>query len=858
MADGTVTIELDLDSESFKKDFKEQTLEAENEAKKMSITIENSFKESSRGAVREIGFLKESLGSIARLIAVAPPIGKGLFGTLSKLTFLSGSLLVLAESLEEVDSQFAKTTASALKFSSVAIGALTLSLGFLIDKISGAAFMAGTTMVGAFKSIAKESNKLQASNILLNSVIENFNIVTGNAIGTTKEWSGLIGDLSQSLNLTQKELNKSAQEIISVGSQLGLTSRQLKELLVVSAEYAKINKKEVFPVTLAIVKAMAGNSQAVQALGIKLNQASVANFAYGKGLKENFNTLKEGEKVQFRYSKLIKQFGNITGIAAIAAGTLADQENALNVSVEKINKSFGQGVAKIENLNIVSAALARITGFLNESFVEAAGTFSALGARILQVTGFIINLGLKVFLVAKAFTAFKILMDANNTTIGILQRTLPILNTSFLNLFRTITFGTVSTNKFVGAFSLMRVSLLNLLAPLTRVITSGGGMFSIMTSLASIIPAIVGGLKALFIAAIPLLAPFALFAAKITAVVAAITTMGLAFKEVEERTSVFSATYQIMLDAINETVSIFSPAIVLFRVFGRVVTRIAKQAFGLLVAGISKAVSVVASIVAANPFGVFSDDTVAAFSKMEAKLDGFTTTLAENNFILQENIAETNRAIAGSADHTNASLSQSATGLLDMFESITIGLDNSEKTIKRTAVRIATTIKNTLAGGISGGIQNIVNSIAAGENAFKNFGKFVINTMGDMAIQLGTVLIGAGLGVEALKATGGGAAIAAGAGLVAVGAIMKAFAGGGGADTGAAFAGGGGAGFVGGGETDVLTEQIQEEERLPETNIAVNIQGDVLDSDESSLRIVDLINEAFDKTGAVITRGAIA
>jgi hypothetical protein len=44
----------------------------------------------------------------------------------------------------------------------------------------------------------------------------------------------------------------------------------------------------------------------------------------------------------------------------------------------------------------------------------------------------------------------------------------------------------------------------------------------------------------------------------------------------------------------------------------------------------------------------------------------------------------------------------------------------------------------------------------------------------------------------------------------------------------------------------------------PQNVLNVTINGDVLDSDESSMRIVRLINEAYDKKGVVLRQGAFA
>jgi len=280
-----------------------------------------------------------------------------------------------------------------------------------------------------------------------------------------------------------------------------------------------------------------------------------------------------------------------------------------------------------------------------------------------------------------------------------------------------------------------------------------------------------------------------------------------------------------------------------------------------LVAGIGQALRPISSV--AEKLG---------FDSMAQGIDNFTASSLET---LKENAASTGESLDSlfgetRSERINSFLDGIATKIeetdnrkivsLEKLTKKKISAEKVDSTLKKrmaaTSKQLAATFKASLVSGISGGIQNIVNSIAAGENAFKNFGKFVINIMGDMAIQMGQVLIGAGIGIESLKAFGGAAAIAAGAGLVAVGAIMKSFAGGGGSSTPV-----GAAGSVGYDETVggsmAETEQIQEEPAEPATNIVLNVDT-ILDGDESGLRIVELINRATDANNVTIRRAAIA
>ena len=104
------------------------------------------------------------------------------------------------------------------------------------------------------------------------------------------------------------------------------------------------------------------------------------------------------------------------------------------------------------------------------------------------------------------------------------------------------------------------------------------------------------------------------------------------------------------------------------------------------------------------------------------------------------------------------------------------------------------------------------------------------------------------------NAWSGAAAAAAGLGLVLFGTALKASVGGGGANasSGGGVASGGGLESPGTPAVDNPQTVAQE----PTTKVNVVINGSVLDSDESGLRIVELINTAFDKQGVTVRQTA--
>lgn len=173
---------------------------------------------------------------------------------------------------------------------------------------------------------------------------------------------------------------------------------------------------------------------------------------------------------------------------------------------------------------------------------------------------------------------------------------------------------------------------------------------------------------------------------------------------------------------------------------------------------------------------------------------------------------------------------------------------------------IAQSIQQGISKTVVTSLQTIGASLVKGASAFSNFREIIIGILGDLAIQVGTILIGIGLGLENLKvglATFNGAAVAvAGAALIVLGGALKALAGGAGGAATAPATGGGVAASPS--PTTELTPTQNLTRQEPQTAVSVVIQGDVLDSDESGSRIVSLINDAFSKKGVVIQQGVMA
>jgi hypothetical protein len=172
----------------------------------------------------------------------------------------------------------------------------------------------------------------------------------------------------------------------------------------------------------------------------------------------------------------------------------------------------------------------------------------------------------------------------------------------------------------------------------------------------------------------------------------------------------------------------------------------------------------------------------------------------------------------------------------------------------RTWSQLGALAKQTFVMGIGGAFAEMGQALAKGENSLAAFGKAMLGTLGDIAIQIGTFLFTAGLGysfIPGFQAAAG--SVPLGLALIAFGGFLKGLSGGGGA-TGAATTGGGGVASANepGGFNAAQPLPTTEMMARPSTVVNFTVQGDILDSDSTQSRIVQLLNDAIDTKGAVV------
>ena len=964
MADGIV-IEINLDGAKFKKqqkDFKDEAVKTSEEIGKalddnISKTINNSvtvsIKNMGQTMTKTTETMSDSVGKMsfninqttkavsglaatgALLVPVAKNFksitelttklstilfrGGGLFGFISALGATSVALLGVSKALESTNNSFLKSVGFVAKLTSILVGGLGVALTLVTLKIAELVQVAGTRLVEFFDQAAVLFNNTEQSLDVFRATVDAAKRSVQGSIAPFEVWEAVVGRVARTFNFTRDAIRKSAQEILLVGPKLGLVESQMKKLIRVSAEYAKINKKDVFQTTVNFVNALNGNAQAVAALGVKLTAASLQQFAYTKGITKSIQKLSEGEKVQLRFNKVMKQYSEVSGIGIIAANSLAEASKRVEIQQKRLQAALGEGSRIIERNNILAFIYDKFLNNISGTVAKLGGFIGALGSRLLQFAGIFLQVSLTTFAVIKGFKILKALLESD-LGIRAFASNIPILNKSMNTLLSSLTGTQVEIKSLGSLMKALSTTSSKAFNSFSQVIFGRGTKnLTILNAMTGA----VGQLRLAFARLIPIMLPILIPLAKIALigglVVGAFLAVKKAFQEIEKRTGALSSLWQIMLDVFAETSSIFQPIIKFFGDITESIKTLVFKGFGLLVSGLTGVISIITSLAKRNPFGVFSKDTIVKLTGLDNKLKDFRQQIAGVGFDMRKMGDASGRALASVGNAAKVNLEEIARTLNELrekyatfgmsqvailrqqqtqqLEALRIGLENNlilkeeflvleeqlnrdfanrialaqeesdlrrvasfenvtaafkihAKNMKTTSGELAKTLLDLSVRGFGNAFRSMGAAIAQGGNAMQAFADSIKAVFGDLAGAIGDYYIKRGVAGVAANEPGAGAMIAAGAALKVLSGVLGA-----GATAGGTAGAGGGVAGGAGGVQDTTTGQITEaraDRPEADTNVIVNIQGDILDGQETGKRLVDVLGDSFSKEGLIL------
>lgn len=234
-------------------------------------------------------------------------------------------------------------------------GGLGHTMGnFLKVGALGAAAGLGVAGVAAVKFIGVAAD--------MNEAINKSNVVFGTAASTVE---GFAATSARSFGIAKSDAFSYASTLGTIlkGSGLaeGASADMSVELVKLAADMASFNNIPIDQALEKIRAGLVGESEPLRTVGVLLSEAAVQEEAYATGIAAAGAKLTDQQKVQARYSLILKQTADTQGDFARTSGSLANQQRILGAEWKNIQGIIGNAL-----LPIVTKLAQELTKFLTE------------------------------------------------------------------------------------------------------------------------------------------------------------------------------------------------------------------------------------------------------------------------------------------------------------------------------------------------------------------------------------------------------------------------------------------------------------------------------------------------------------
>lgn len=245
--------------------------------------------------------------------------------------------------------------------------------------IGGALAVAGT---GKFlKSAISEASDLGES---INAV----NVTFGKAAGGINK---LGREAADSLGLSRSQFNGIAVQFSAFASTIagkgGDVTGVMSDLTTRGADFASVMNLEVNDAMRIFQSGLAGETEPLRKYGIDLSAAAVENHALAAGIASAGEKLTENQKVQARYSLLMKQTSKVQGDFKNTSDSLANSQRILGANFDDIQASVGK---------VLIPTLERLSSWALKTGIPALkslGSFIQRNASTIKILGGLVLAG---------------------------------------------------------------------------------------------------------------------------------------------------------------------------------------------------------------------------------------------------------------------------------------------------------------------------------------------------------------------------------------------------------------------------------------------------------------------------------
>lgn len=211
-----------------------------------------------------------------------------------------------------------------------------------------------------------------------NQFIENLNLFTVTMGESADEAYAFAEAVNEALGIDTSDwiryqgfFQSIAKGFGTTAEQADLMSQNLTQLSYDIASFYNVSVEEAYN---KVVSGFSGELEPLRRLGFALDEATLKQFAYKKGIEQSVESMTQAQKGQLRYVAMIEQAGSI-GVLGDMSRTIDTASNGLRVLQARIQQ-FARAVGNVV-APVLSAVLPYFTAFI-QLMTEAANELATL------------------------------------------------------------------------------------------------------------------------------------------------------------------------------------------------------------------------------------------------------------------------------------------------------------------------------------------------------------------------------------------------------------------------------------------------------------------------------------------------
>lgn len=250
------------------------------------------------------------------------------------MTVLGTAVVKIDVEDKDLNSKFDNAKKKASSFGDTLSSVGKIAAGFLAANVISKGFDAFTT--GISKSIDLASDFAESSSKL--------EVVLGKVLAQDiQEWSqGAAKGMGMSSGAAVEATGTFANFLKAMGQTPAEAAKMSKSMVQLAADMASFNNADPTEVITALRAGLSGEAEPLKRFGVALNETAVKAEAAKLGLKGVNGELTEGEKVQARYSIIMRQTADAQGDFARTADGAANKQRILTASIEDAQRKLGE------------------------------------------------------------------------------------------------------------------------------------------------------------------------------------------------------------------------------------------------------------------------------------------------------------------------------------------------------------------------------------------------------------------------------------------------------------------------------------------------------------------------------------